>query len=76
MLQANVPGGIIPGSPAVTISQSGNNCTMSNGIVSIVCDKSSAAIVQINYTYNNGNGTQTTNLVGNAGDGETGQLYW
>jgi rhamnogalacturonan endolyase len=76
LLKANVPGGIIPGSPAVTISENGNNCTMSNGIVSIVCDESSATIVQINYTYNNGNGTQTTNLVGSAGDGETGQLYW
>ena len=72
---ANVPGGIIPGTnPAVTLTDNGGTVTMSNGIVSILCNKAGANITQINYTYNNGNGTKTTQLLNGGNDG--GELYW
>ncbi len=48
--------------------------TMANGIVSIVITKASAAIHQINYTYNN-SGTPTTYQVLTGGN-NGGQLYW
>jgi autotransporter-associated beta strand protein len=48
--------------------------TIGNGIISIVCTKSDANITNINYTYNNGGGTQTINVI--AGNPNTGRLYW
>ena len=75
LARANVPGGIIPGSPNVTVTNNGNGTvTMANGIVSVLCDISSASITQINYTYNNGNGTTTTQLLNGGYSG--GELYW
>jgi hypothetical protein len=47
---------------------------MSNGIVSIVCTTSGATITQINYTYNNGSGTTTTQMLNGGYDG--GEFYW
>jgi fibronectin type 3 domain-containing protein len=48
--------------------------TINNGIISIVCTKSGATINQITYTYNNGSGTQSQQLLSGGYDG--GQLYW
>src|ERR1043166_2462502 len=74
-LRANVPGAIVSGSSAaVTLSDSGSTVTLSNGIVSIRCTKSSATIDQINYTYNNNGTTTTTNLL--SGNSNGGKLYW
>jgi autotransporter-associated beta strand protein len=74
-LKANVPAAIVSGSsPAVTLTDNGTTVTLSNGIVSIVCVKTGAEISQINFTYNNGNGTKTTQLLNGGTDG--GQLYW
>jgi rhamnogalacturonan endolyase len=73
--KANVPGAIVSGSnPPVTLTDGGSTVTMSNGIVSILCTKSSETITQINYTYNNGSGTTTTQLLNGGFDG--GKLYW
>ena len=47
---------------------------MSNGIVSILITKADATITQINYTYNNGSGATTTQLLAGGTDG--GELYW
>ena len=74
-LRANVPGAIVSGSsPAVTLTTSGGTATLSNGIISILCTTAGATINQINYTYNNGNGTTTTQLLNGGTDG--GMLYW
>ena len=70
---ANVPGGGTNG-PNVMLVDNGSTVTISNGIVSILCTKSGATIDQINYTYNNGGGTQTINLLSGGNNG--GQLYW
>ncbi|HEU6449752.1 MAG TPA: polysaccharide lyase family protein [Verrucomicrobiae bacterium] len=71
---ANVPGGGTNG-PDVTITDNGNGTvTMANGIVSIRCNKSSAVIDQINYTFNNSGSPQTLNVL--AGGNTGGQLYW
>jgi autotransporter-associated beta strand protein len=71
----NIPGGGTGSGPAVTIVNNGNGTvTMANGIVSIICATSGATINQINYTYNNGSGTQTVNLLSGGNNG--GQLYW
>ncbi|HEV2437757.1 MAG TPA: polysaccharide lyase family protein [Verrucomicrobiae bacterium] len=70
---ANLPGGGTNG-PNVTLTDNGSTVTLANGIVSILCTKSGATINQINYTYNNGSGTQTTQLL--AGGHNGGQLYW
>src|SRR5271170_402974 len=71
----NIPGGGTGPGAAVTIVNNGNGTvTMANGIVSIVCSTSGAVINQINYTYNNGGGTQTMNLLSGGDNG--GQLYW
>src|SRR5579862_9856574 len=70
---ANLPGGGTNG-PNVTLTDNGSTVTLANGIVSILCTKSGATINQINYTYNNGGGTQTTQLL--AGGHNGGQLYW
>jgi rhamnogalacturonan endolyase len=58
----------------VTLSDHGSTVTLSNGTVSILCTKSGATINQINYTYNNGSGTTTTQVLSGGNNG--GQLYW
>ncbi len=74
-VRANVPGGIVSGSTAaVTLTDNGSTVTIANGIVQIVCTKSGAVINQINYTYNNGSGTTTKQLLAGGKDG--GELYW
>ena len=75
LLLANVPGGVVSGtSPNVTLTDNGSTVTLANGIVSILCTKSGATINQINYTYNNGAGSTTTQLLNGGTDG--GMLYW
>jgi len=70
---ANIPGGGTNG-PDVTLVDNGSTVTIANGIVSILCTKSGATINQINYTYDNGGGPQTINLLSGGNNG--GQLYW
>jgi rhamnogalacturonan endolyase len=74
LLKANVPGGIVPNSPAVTLTDGGGSVTLSNGIVAIVCNKSNSEITQINYTYNNGAGSKTVHMLSGGNNG--GMLYW
>jgi len=71
---ANVPGGGTGTGANVTLTDNGTTVTLANGIVSIVCTKSGATINQINYTYNNGSGNTTLQLLNGGTDG--GQLYW
>ncbi|HEY1716754.1 MAG TPA: polysaccharide lyase family protein, partial [Verrucomicrobiae bacterium] len=71
---ANLPGGGTGTGVNVTLTDSGSTVTIANGIVSIVCSKSGATITTINYTYNNGGGTQTVNLL--SGNPNGGMLYW
>jgi len=71
---ANLPGGGTGTGANVTLTDGGTTVTLGNGIVSILCTKSGATINQINYTYNNGGGTQTLNLLSGGNNG--GQLYW
>jgi len=71
---ANVPGGGTGTGANVTLTDNGSTVTLGNGIVSILCTKSGASINQINYTYNNGGGIQTLNLLSGGNNG--GQLYW
>jgi rhamnogalacturonan endolyase len=71
--RANSPGGANGSTVPVTLSGSGT-VTMANGIVSIVCNTSGAQITQINYTYNNGGGNTTQQLLNGGTDG--GELYW
>ena len=72
---ANIPGGGTGTGPNVTVVDNGNGTvTMANGVVSILVYKSGASISQINYTYNNGTGTQTQNLL--AGGKNGGTFYW
>jgi rhamnogalacturonan endolyase len=70
---ANIPGGGTNG-PDVTLTDNGTTVTLANGIVSILCVKAGATINQINYSYNNGSGAQTNQLL--AGGHNGGQLYW
>jgi hypothetical protein len=73
---ANLPGGG-PGtnfSTGVTLTDSGTEVILSNGIVAIRINKSGGDIDQINYTFNNTGTSQTLNLV--AGNPNTGRLYW
>jgi autotransporter-associated beta strand protein len=73
--RANVPGGIVSGTTAaVTLTSGANGPTLSNGIVQIVCTTNGAVVNQVNYTYNNGSGTKTKQLLLNGKDG--GELYW
>src|SRR6185369_6463751 len=60
---ANIPGGGSGSGPNVTLVDNGTTVTIANGIISILCTKAGATIDQINYTYNNGGGTQTINLL-------------
>jgi len=71
---ANLPGGGTGTGANVTLTDNGTTVTIANGIVSIVCTKSGASINQINYTYNNGGGTKTMQLLNGGTDG--GELYW
>ncbi len=73
-LAVNFPAGIVTGTGQnVTLTSNGTSATLSNGIVSIVAQLSNGYLTQINYTYNNGAGTKTTNLLAGGNDG--GQLY-
>jgi autotransporter-associated beta strand protein len=71
---ANIPGGGTGTGANVTLTSTNTTATMSNGIVSILCTKAGATINQIAYTYNNGSGTTTTQLLNGGYDG--GMLYW
>ena len=72
---ANIPGGGTGTGPDVTVVDNGNGTvTMANGTVSILITKSGATINQINYTYNNGGGIQTQQLLAGGKDG--GEFYW
>ena len=73
-VRANLPGGGTGTGADVTLVDKGSTVTIANGIVSILCTKAGATINQINYTYNNGKGTTTTQLLAGGTDG--GQLYW
>jgi autotransporter-associated beta strand protein len=73
-LLANNPGATNASSTPVTLTQSGGTATMANGIVTIVCNISSASLTQINFTYNNGSGSQTQQLLSGGKDG--GEFYW
>jgi len=57
---ANIPGGGPGTGPNVTLTDNGSTVTIANGIIILVCTKSSATINQINHTYNN-SGTLVTN---------------
>jgi len=71
----NIPGGGTGSGQAVTLVDNGNGTvTMANGIVSVLITKANANITQINYTYNNGGGTQTQQLLSGGYSG--GKLYW
>jgi autotransporter-associated beta strand protein len=72
---ANIPGGGTGTGANVTLVDNGNGTvTMANGIVSILITTANANITQINYTYNNGGGPQTQQLLSGGNDG--GKLYW
>jgi len=71
---ANLPGGGTGTGANVTLTDNGSTVIIANGIVAIVCTKSGASINQINYTYNNGSGTKTLQLLNGGTDG--GELYW
>lgn len=73
-LYGNIPGGGTGAGPSVTVTDNGATVTLANGIVSVVCIKSSATITQINYTYNNGGSTVTNQLL--SGGFDDGKLYW
>jgi rhamnogalacturonan endolyase len=74
-VRANIPGGGTGTGANVTVVDNGDgSVTMANGVVSIHVIKSGASINQINYTYNNGTGTQTQNLL--AGGKNGGTFYW
>ena len=71
---ANIPGGGTGTGSDVTLTDNGSTVTMANGIVSILITKANANITQINYSYNNGGGTQTQQLL--AGGYSGGKFYW
>jgi len=72
---ANIPGGGTGTGANVTVVDNGDGTvTMANGIVSLHVVKSGATINQIYYTYNNGGGTQTQQLLAGGKDG--GEFYW
>jgi rhamnogalacturonan endolyase len=71
---ANIPGGGTGTGADVTLTTTSSTAILSNGIVSIECIKSGASIDQVNYTYNNGSGPVTTQMLAGGADG--GQLYW
>ncbi|MEO5712742.1 MAG: polysaccharide lyase family protein [Luteolibacter sp.] len=74
---ANIPGGGTGTGANITLTgtaTSSTTSTMSNGIVSIICAKSSGQITTINYTFNNTGASQTLNLL--SGNSNGGKLYW
>jgi rhamnogalacturonan endolyase len=72
---ANIPGGGTGTGANVTVVDNGDGTvTMANGIVSLHVVESGATINQIYYTYNNGGGTQTQQLLAGGKDG--GEFYW
>jgi rhamnogalacturonan endolyase len=74
-LFANIPGGGTGTGPNVTVTDNGDGTvTMANGVVSIHIVKSGASINQLYYTYNNGGGAQTQQIMANGKDG--GEFYW
>lgn len=70
---ANLPGGGTNG-PNVTLTDNGSTVTLANGTVSIVVTKADASIHQIYYTYNNGAGMVTNQLLASGFSG--GKFYW
>ena len=62
----NTPGAII-GNGAVTLVDNGSTVTMSNGIVSINISKTGPNLNSVKYTYNNGGGTVTNELLAGSG---------
>ena len=73
-LFANYPGGTNGSTTPVTLTESGGNATMANGIVSIVCATGQAQINNITYTFNNSGSTQNLQLL--SGGNQGGKLYW
>jgi len=73
-VHANIPGGGTGTGPNVTLTDNGSTVTLDNGIISIVCTKSGGTINHIYYTFNNGSGTQTLDLLSGGHNG--GLLYW
>ncbi|HEX4119255.1 MAG TPA: polysaccharide lyase family protein [Verrucomicrobiae bacterium] len=72
---ANIPGGGTGTGPNVTlVNNSNGTVTIGNGIVSVLCTTAGAVLNQINYTYNNGGGTVTKQLLSGGFDG--GMFYW
>lgn len=72
--RANIPGGGTGTGPNVTLTSTATTATISNGVVSILCTKAGATINQINYTFDNGAGPQTLQLLQGGKNG--GQFYW
>jgi fibronectin type 3 domain-containing protein len=72
--RANLPGGGTGTGANVTLTSNSTAYILSNGIVSIPILKSSATILAINYTHNNGSGNVTTQLLSGGTDG--GEFYW
>lgn len=73
-VKANLPGGGTDVGPDVTLTSTATTATLSNGVVSILCTKAGATINQINYTFDNGGGPQTLQLLQGGKNG--GQFYW
>jgi autotransporter-associated beta strand protein len=71
---ANIPGGGTGTGADVTLTTTPTTATLSNGIVSIQCIESGASLDQVNYTYNNGSGSITTQMLAGGTDG--GEFYW
>ena len=68
---ANIPGGGTGTGANVTLADSGSTVTIGNGIVSLICTKSSGQITTLNYTFNNTGSSQTLNLLsGNPNGGK------
>jgi len=76
IVRANIPGGGTGSGAAVSVklNPAATSGTMSNGIVQLIFSTGGAVINQINYTYNNGSGTVTKQLLLNGKDG--GEFYW
>jgi autotransporter-associated beta strand protein len=74
-LLANLAGGGTGTGEDVTVTDNGDGTvTMANGVVSILIVKSGASINQFYFTYNNGSGSQTQQVLANGKDG--GEFYW
>src|SRR5882757_1679647 len=75
-VDANISGGGTGTGANITLTSntSGTGYVMNNGIVSITITKSNAEIHTINYTFNNGTGNQTLQLLSGGHNG--GEFYW